>query len=247
MWNEGGIITRRTNPTKLDTRETSRCITGYSQEMPDSCVLLEVSDTGPGLDGETADRIFDPYFSVKGVSRGLGLSGVLGIARRIRAGLILETAPNVGTTFRLLLSPAFTSDWEANNLTDKIEVQAPVPTRKILVVDDDKAVLATVAKEISQLGYEPISASSGSEAISIIQGSPEISAGVIDMVMPGLDGVATLEKIHAFKGSFPAIIISGFNHSLELVGDERLRSLRKPFKLEQLRNILEDILPPNGA
>lgn len=93
-----GVLTVKTASVNVPRRDADRCMTGHLATMTGQCVLLRISDNGHGMNQETIDRIFDPYFSTKNNGRGLGLAGVLGIAQRMNAGLTVTSQVGQGTT-----------------------------------------------------------------------------------------------------------------------------------------------------
>jgi two-component system, cell cycle sensor histidine kinase and response regulator CckA len=101
MKNVDGILKMQTAQISTPIKEAGKCLTGHSMSITSPCIMLEVSDNGHGMSPETAERIFDPYFSTKNNSRGLGLAGVLGIVQRMGAGLTLTTQVGQGTVMRL--------------------------------------------------------------------------------------------------------------------------------------------------
>lgn len=242
MEERGGSLTVRTALTSIAARDKTRCLTGHSQDMPDLCVMLEITDTGNGLDPETAERVFDPYFSVKGVSRGLGLSGVLGIARRLPAGLVFDSKEGQGTRFRLYFEPQLDAVSSQDDASAKPINPARAPRRRVLVVDDEDSVLSTVARQVESLGYEPLQASCGDEAVAMFKDGLQVQAVILDLVMPGLDGWQTLKALREECPDLPAILMSGFNKQVAHEGVAHVEVLTKPFRLSALQSHLHRLL-----
>lgn len=237
-----GIIRIKTSVAPISAGERARCLTGNARNLPASAVLLEISDDGRGMDAEDAERMFDPFFSTKGVARGLGLSGVLGIARRLPAGLTFSSKEAEGTTFRLYFKPEITlANGGQSNISGEKEISQE-SKKRVLVVDDQHDVRRTVVMLLNSLGYEPHEAASGEEALRVAEKLPNLWAAVVDVVMPGLDGWETLEALHQVQPSMPAIMVSGYNQSQanrnrgEASG---VTVLTKPFSRETLKVALQ--------
>ncbi|MEP4246758.1 response regulator [Tateyamaria sp.] len=224
-----------------------KCLTGHCAEFPDRCVFLEVSDKGRGMDSATAERVFDPYFSTKGVSRGLGLSSVLGLAKRLGIGLTFESKPHRGTVFRLYFSKlAEDTALALGETTPEPEHALPAPQRKsILVVDDEKDVQDVVFKLMKTLGHEVHRASSGEDAIELARTIPALDLAIVDVVMPGMNGVTTVSELRRMNQGLPAILVSGFsqrNLSESLVQDDRTKFLVKPFSIKNIRETVTELV-----
>lgn len=232
------VSTRLIHPSEYDC---ALCLTGYTSELAGYCVSLEVSDTGPGLEPEKAERIFEPFFSIKGVSRGLGLASVLGIAKANKAGLMFETAPNKGTSFKLLFSPASTLDQKLTTIGSRVESDSESKKKKVLVVDDDISVLDTIANQVNALGYDAIKATSGSAAINVVNNKQDLFCAVIDIVMPELDGWKTLRAIRQVTPGCPAIMMSGFDGESVQNLDGNTLKLLKPFRISRLKDALSSL------
>ena len=200
----------------------------------DTCVLLQVRDTGSGMNAETLARIFEPFFTTKFAGRGLGLAAVLGIVRSHRGVLAVESEPGHGTLFSLLL-PA--SKTKAGPDTDP--ATAPIirlPPGRVLVVDDEETVRTTIGRIIEQLGYPADLAASGDEALARQTGGQHVLV-LLDLTMPGRDGFDTLHALRAVNPELPVVIMSGFSESevsTRIASLRRVTFLQKPFTSERL-------------
>ena len=227
------------------TSDRKNCLTGQSQKLPDRCVRIELRDTGIGVNPDIVERVFDPYFSTKGVSRGLGLSSVLGIAKRLGIGLTFESKPGVGTTFRLFFAPAEKLTEEAK-LVDDAPMSGYVSARKTaLIVDDDASVNDTVSQMLHKWGWHVVKVYSGEEAITLHLSNHRFDLAFLDVVMPGINGFETLSELRKFDPELPAVIVSGYSEdslSKSHRTKGKVKFLKKPFGAKLLKNAIDEVL-----
>lgn len=184
------------------------------EQLPEQAILIEVSDTGCGLDEATKRRIFDPFFTTKSNGRGLGLSAVMGIIRAHRGNLAVTSQLNRGTTFSMVL-PVSTSEnillpVSADPLLNKTDnVQ-----QCILVIDDNELVRDSVAAVLKSKGYSVILAADGQRGIEIYRQECDlVDLVILDMTMPGLSGEEVFRKLRQIHPQLQIIITTG--HSVE--------------------------------
>ncbi|MFK7762566.1 MAG: response regulator [Roseobacter sp.] len=233
--------------SELSATEVEQCLTGQCANLPKRCIRLELQDQGRGMDSSMAERIFDPYFSTKGVSRGLGLSSVLGIAKRMQVGLGFETKLGIGTTFKLYFAPFDEENVGRSQDGDQPEVGIPslVLNKTALVVDDEGGVQQIVSQMLTKWGYSVVKARSGEDAVVQAKMMPRIDAAVVDVIMPGMDGFETLVELRKIHPNLPAVIVSGFSEqslSKSFPAEENVRFLVKPFGAKALHDAVEEIL-----
>jgi PAS domain S-box-containing protein len=182
---------------------------------PDEYVVLEVEDTGCGIDAETRKRMFDPFFTRKPTGlvggRGLGLAAVLGIVRNHRGAIHVRSTIGEGTTFQIVLPKSSFN-----------ESQSPLPVpRKIarqfdrdglvLVVDDEEIVRRVAKGALTKAGYEVLQAADGLEALEQVeQRGDQITAVLLDLRMPRMDGRTCYGRIRALHPDMPIILMSGY-------------------------------------
>ena len=178
---------------------------------PGSWVRLAVRDTGTGMDAATLARAAEPFFSTKPPEKGtgLGVSMVKGFAEQSGGRFAIESAPGRGTVVSLWLPSAETEPGATALQPGAPEAAAPRPALRVLVVDDDAAVLETVAAELGAAGATVLTAPSGAEALARLERDPRIDAVVADLSMPGMDGLSFIRKAREMRPRLPAALLTG--------------------------------------
>jgi two-component system cell cycle sensor histidine kinase/response regulator CckA len=197
-----------------------------------------VSDTGQGMDEETARRAFDPFFTTKAIGKGtgLGLATVYGIAKQSGGDAMIVTAPGEGTTVSVAL-PISLEELCSEQLFDD-ELPSPAGDETILVVEDDEAVSRLVMRVLSKNGYRVWVAGTGAEALELWKTHPgEIDLVLTDVVMPIMGGAELVQRLRELGGKPRVLFFSGYtNNALAaLEGMEgELDLLEKPFSAGEL-------------
>ncbi len=211
-------------------------------EPGDGRVVLEVSDTGPGIDAKTMPRIFEPFFTTKSVGRGMGLAAIRGIVDSHGGEIRVVSREGSGTTCTVLLP---VSDVPAAPEPPSAEGQ-PAGAGRVLLADDEEDVRGVVHAMLDTLGYEVIEARDGLEALEIFRHqASEIDLVILDLVMPRMTGEATLERIRRIAPAVPAILISGYDESgriREIVEAGFGAFLQKPFRRQDLGKKVRELL-----
>jgi PAS domain S-box-containing protein len=213
-----------------------------SPEIPAGLyVKLEVSDTGCGMSPEVIAHIFDPFYTTKFTGRGLGLAAVLGIVRSHRGALTVRSTPGRGSVFRIYL-PAAPGTHRDAAVPDKPAPPLARGSGVVLVADDDTAVRQLLGELLARLGYEPVLTADGQEAVAQFTREPaRFRAALIDLTMPGLDGLATLRELRRLRPELPCILLSGYTEQEARVRDdthEFTAFIQKPFTPESLNDTL---------
>jgi len=202
-------------------------------------VELEVTDTGVGMEPETARRVFEPFFTTKSVGKGtgLGLSQVYGFSRASGGAARVTSALGEGTTITLYF-PA-----SAKPLTQPPAPQAALaapPPGTVLLVEDDDAVAAAVSAMLEELGYRVVRASDAASALAVVERRVEtIDLVFSDMVMPGaMDGAALADAVLQRRPGLPVVLTTGFSEAAEAATRKGLRLLPKPYRIEDLASEL---------
>jgi len=208
----------------------------------DGRVVLEVSDTGPGVDAKTMPHIFEPFFTTKGVGRGMGLAAIRGIVDNHGGEIRVASPEGKGTTCTVLLP---VSAVPAAAEPPSADGQAGGAGR-VLLADDEEDVRSVVHAMLESLGYEVIEARDGLEAVEIFRRrAGEIDLVVLDLVMPRLTGEAALKQMRRIAPAVPAILVSGYDESgriREIVAAGFGGFLQKPFRRQDLGKKVRELL-----
>jgi signal transduction histidine kinase/ActR/RegA family two-component response regulator len=203
-----GTVQVHTAVQDLDSEYIERTFTPGEIE-PGPYVLLEVQDTGCGMDESTVARIFDPFFTTKFTGRGLGLAAVRGIVRGHRGALRVYSTPGQGTTFKVLF-PA--TEKVCAKPRSPIESAGQRGSGTILVVDDEDVVRKIAKNALEQAGYTVLLAESGQAAIDLLKTAGEqVSLVLLDMTMPGLNGHETFLQLKRVRPKVKVLLSSGYN------------------------------------
>lgn len=241
---EGGRLSLETKNIVLDEEYCSR----HLEVKPGEHALLTVSDTGPGMEKEVVDRIFEPFYTTKlpGEGTGLGLAMVFGIVKSHGGHIDCHSEPGVGTVFRIYL-PVAEDDTE---LSPAISGEMPAfGTETILVVDDEELVRELGRRLLSRVGYEVVTAATGREALELYrEHSTRISLVILDLMMPDMGGTECLEELLRIDPEAKVLIASGYSpngRTREILEVGARGFVSKPFKAKQMLRMIREILDTN--
>ncbi len=210
-------------------------------------VLMEISDSGHGMDEVTRQRIFEPFFTTKerGRGTGLGLSSVYGIISGHSGKITCTSEPGVGTTFKIFL-PVMMGVEEAKCKLDSGDGLAARGNETILLVDDEEVILSAADDIFKHYGYSTRIAHSGEEAIKVYsQHGAEIHLVLMDLGMPGMGGKKCLELLREMNPQVKVIIASGYG-SYEISQNPAqfgaAAFLDKPYRIDVLTQTVRQVL-----
>jgi hypothetical protein len=218
----------------------------HASIKPGRYVMLAVSDTGTGMDADTASRAFEPFFTTKetGKGTGLGLATVYGIVQQCGGNIQLYSELGRGTTFKIYLPSAEDKLGAASEPV--VETVAPARSKTtILLVEDDEIMRKMTRKLLQQHGYEVVEAADGKAAVEWVKThDSEIDLLLTDVVMRGLSGPELATQLGKLRPSMKVMFMSGYTGEL-IANHEGLSGstlLEKPFTRATLLNTLSDAL-----
>jgi len=198
-------------------------------------VKVTVSDTGPGIDPEIIDKVFDPYFTTREIGKGsgMGLAVVFGIVKNHSGAISVESTPGQGTKFTMFFPLA---QRKAAPETDKIQ-KIPKGSETILFVDDEISIVKMVKNMFQRLGYKVETATTPQDALELFGlDTDHFDLVITDMTMPGMTGVNLSEKLMNIRPDIPIIICTG--HS-SLVDKDKAKALGLAAYVTKPINLLE--------
>jgi len=202
--------------------------------------VLTVIDTGIGMDPETQQRIFEPFFSTKGEGTGLGLSTVYGIVRQSGGHIFVDSAPGQGTCFSIYV-PAT----EERESVQGVEVACGPDSgsETLLLVEDEEEARAVLRQILTGKGYRVLSAASGDEALALAAETAEhLDLLVTDVTMPRMKGPELATRLLASRPGMRVIYMSGYNEEPLLGGEDAPLCLQKPFSAQALAQAVRSVL-----
>ena len=211
---------------------------------PGRYVKISITDTGVGMDEETRRRIFEPYFTTTEMGRGtgLGLASVYGIIKNHGGIINVYSEEGEGTTFNIYLP---TSEKEVIKEKELPEVLLK-GTGTILLVDDEDMIIDVGQGMLKALGYTVLVARGGKEAIELYRANKDkIDMVILDMIMPGVGGGETYDRIKEIKPDIKVLLSSGYsiNGQAEEILDRGCDGfIQKPFNMRQFSQKIREIL-----
>ena len=237
----GGKLTLATSNTELGDAEPQRHLPLPAGRY----VTLTVTDTGVGMDADTAARIFEPFFTTKphGRGTGLGLSTVYGIVKQSGGHVWVNTAPGHGSAFKVHLPRL---EGAAAEALAPVPVATDAGEESVLLVEDETMVRNLVRQMLVSRGYDVLVAGTGEEALDLLaQRRERIHLMVTDVVMPGIGGPELAARLATHHPEMRVLYISGHTDDGVLrhgVREGATAFLQKPFTLEALARKVREVL-----
>ena len=249
----GGDLTIRTKNVAAAECETYN----HRELAPADYVLVEIEDSGTGIEPDVLKKIFEPFFTTKEVGKGtgLGLSMVYGIVKQTGGFIFCDSEVGKGTTFRIFLprhvAQAGAADAEAP--ADQVVPPKAQETPRdlsgsatVLLVEDEDAVRMGGMRALTSRGYTVHEASSGVEALEVYKSlEGKVDIVVSDVVMPEMDGPTLLGELRKINPGIKFIFVSGYAEDAfarNLPADAQFGFLPKPFSLKQLATVVKEML-----
>jgi PAS domain S-box-containing protein len=240
---EGGKLSIKTSNVEIDEEYAAR----HVAVKPGPYVLLEVSDTGCGMDKQTQAKIFDPFFTTKekGKGTGLGLPMVYGIVKQSGGSIWVYSEPGQGATFKIFL-PLDLSAVTAAAVKSPVILGLAVGTETILVVEDEEALRKVAKRTLDAAGYTVLIAANGDEAIlASDRHKGDIHLLLTDVVMPGMSGRTLAQGLSKTRPALKVLYMSGYTDDAIIrhgVLDAGTHFLGKPFTSADLTRRVREVL-----
>ena len=212
---------------------------------PGLYVLLSVSDTGQGMDKETLQHIFEPFYTTKGpgAGTGLGLAMVYGIVKQHGGHIVCNSEPGAGTTFKIYF-PAIISDEESREVRAKRSARGGSET--VLLVDDEEMIRDLGSRVLTKAGYKVVTASNGKDALNVYEAhSAEIALVVLDLIMPEMGGKQCLEGLLRLNPAVKVVIASGYSAdgpTKDALAAGAKGFVKKPYDIRQVLEVVRSVL-----
>ena len=238
---QGGKLVMQTSNAELDATNLSQ----HEYSKPGRYVMLSVSDTGCGMDGQTQAHIFEPFFTTKepGKGTGLGLSTVYGIVKQSEGYIWVYSEPGQGATFKIYLPQV---DAVAESIIAAETADIPKGSETVLLVEDDESMRDLTRHCLEMGGYTVLGVRDGEAAIRIAseQKGP-IHLLLTDVVMPGINGRQLAESLSVLRPNMRVLYMSGYTADLIAqrgVLEPQVALLEKPFTREALFSKVRTVL-----
>lgn len=244
MRDTGGILSVELNRIEIPDRNR---VPGFNI-VPGKYLMLEVNDTGQGMDEKTLGKIFDPYFTTKeiGEGTGLGLSLVYGIVKELGGYIKVNSNLGKGSTFRLFFPTANIKETAENQ-----EIHTRTLTKgieRVMLVDDEETILRPTQEILKACGYQVSIFSNGAQALDEFKKNPyQFDIIITDMTMPKMTGDRLAKELISIRPDIPVIMCTGFSERIDKEKSEAIGIkgfLMKPVEMSDLENIMRKVLSP---
>ncbi|MBC8246916.1 MAG: response regulator [Deltaproteobacteria bacterium] len=235
----GGDIYIQTENVRLDKNH----IRPYTIE-PGKYVKMSITDTGVGMDKATQQRIFEPFFTTKelGSGTGLGLASVYGIIKNHGGSIEVISEKGEGTSFTIYLPASEKGFVKEKEIPEEILRG----TETVLIADDEGVVIDIGQQLLKKMGYKVLTARSGKQTVEIYtKNKNEIDIVILDMIMPGMGGGETFDRLKVIKPDIKVLLSSGYSinsRAAEILKRGCNGFIQKPFNIKELSKKLRDIL-----
>lgn len=209
---------------------------------PGNYTRLTVRDTGPGIEEDIKEKIFDPYFTTKEMGSGMGLSISYGIIKKLGGTITLESEIGKGAAFHIFLPLSREEVLEELERPERV----PFGSEGILFVDDEEMLVSCVETFLSGLGYRVFVTVKSSEALEVFRKDPEkFDLIITDQTMPNMKGSELIKEIFSLRPHIPVIICSGYTEDINYEKAIALgcrEFLVKPLRMKELSRVIRKVL-----
>ena len=209
---------------------------------PGHYLELSISDDGKGMDENTRNRIFEPFFSTKFYGSGMGMSAVYGIIKKHEGSIIVESEEHTGTSIRIYLKVAE----KMPDITESDSSRLSKGTGNVLLVEDEPVVMDVNQAILEKLGFTVLKAKTGQEAIDIAESfSGEIDLTLLDVVLPDMDGTTVYSHLIQHRPGIRVIVCSGYSSdgpAQSILDSGAQGFIQKPFSFNVLSEKIREVL-----
>jgi two-component system, cell cycle sensor histidine kinase and response regulator CckA len=237
----GGIL-------KIKTSRVPKAVAGMiARNQTAAYAMVEVTDTGSGIDAETKSHLFEPFFTTKPVGKGtgLGLSTVYGIVKQSGGSIEVDSVPGEGTTFKVYLPIVE----QAISLRKAPKMPSTVEggSETVLLAEDQASIRDVLREFLESKGYKVLEAQNGSQALEIARHYPgSIDVVVTDVIMPQVRGLELAERVTEIHPDIRVIFMSGYSQDAlvenQLLSERNMTLIQKPFEPEELAQKIRESL-----
>jgi len=214
---------------------------------PGNYVSLTVEDDGKGMDAETLNKIFDPFYTTKFTGRGLGMAAVYGIIRNHNGWITVESELNKGTIIRIYLRAIKAEEIKKEAIVE-YATEMPKGEGTILIIEDEEMVMNVIRAVLERLGYRMLEAKTGREAVEIAKTfDGDIDLALLDIKLPDIRGDKVYPLIMKARPNLKVIVCSGYSiDTARGILDAGAQDfIQKPFSVEKLSKKLKEVLEGN--
>ncbi len=234
----GGVLT-------ITTANAAVTVTPPATRLaPGDYVTVSVNDSGTGMTQAVQRKALEPFFTTKPAGRGsgLGLSQVYGVASQSGGGVVIDSTPGLGTTVTVYLPRASASIMQAPAPVPDESAPQPMASAQgtVLLVEDEPDVRETVAGMLQSAGFASIPVADSEAALQQIDAGHAIDLLLVDLVMPGMNGIELAGAVRARFPAIPVVLMTGYSDDLRVSGERWV--LGKPFTVSHLAETLQAAL-----
>jgi PAS domain S-box-containing protein len=241
---DGGSLTIQTGNCELD----DAYVAAHGDATAGRYVLLQVTDSGIGMDEEMCNRVFDPFFTTKDNGTGLGLSTVYGIVKQSGGHIGIYSEPGIGTTFKVYF-PA--TDEPVVPRLLPVAVDSMHGSETILLVEDNQLVRVLTVRILESFGYHVFAAANGPMALELAEheSTPSIDLLMTDVVMPLMNGREVAERLTESRPGLRVLFTSGYPSDTIVrhgIAEGRTAFIQKPYLPDEVGRKLREMLTSNA-
>lgn len=238
---DGGHLVIKTAPAELDESYAAT----HQDVKPGPYAMLDLSDTGCGMDKEARERLFEPFFSTKGEKgTGLGLATVYGIVKQHGGHVSVYSEPGRGTTFKVYLPVTDKTDFTGRPREKR--VSALKGTETVLMVEDDEQARLLTKTILEQQGYTVLTAETGSQALQVLEGyEGPLDLLLTDVILPGINGRELAAEVCKQYPGLKVLYMSGYTDDVIVhhgVLEPGINFIQKPFTFNALAAKVREVL-----